>query len=71
VDQNVTRKKPRKIISRFELAASRMAEAWLEAGEVTVSADDLRPDRVQQLVLRDELAGALGQVAQEGEALRP
>jgi hypothetical protein len=45
VDQDVTRKKPRKVVSRFELAASRMAEAWLEAGAVTVSADDLRVAR--------------------------
>jgi len=42
VDHDVTGKKPRKVASRFELAASRMAEAWLEAGAVTVSADDLR-----------------------------
>jgi hypothetical protein len=45
VDQNVTRKKPRKVLSRFELAASRMAEAWLEAGAVIVSPDDLRVAR--------------------------
>ena len=41
MDHDVTRKKPRKVASRFELAASRMAEACLEAGAVTVSADDL------------------------------
>lgn len=45
MDQDVTRKKPRKVVSRFELAASRMAEAWLEAGAVTVSADDLHVAR--------------------------
>jgi hypothetical protein len=45
VDHDVTSKKPRKVASRFELAASRMAEAWLEAGAVTVSADDLQVAR--------------------------
>ena len=45
MDHDVTRKTPRKVASRFELAASRMAEAWLEAGTVTVSADDLRVAR--------------------------
>jgi hypothetical protein len=49
VDQDVTRKKPRKVVSRFELAACRMAEEWLEAGAVTVSQDDL-------LVAREFLA---------------
>jgi len=45
VDQDVTKKKPRKVVSRFELAASRMAGAWLEAGAITVSPDDLRVAR--------------------------
>jgi len=45
VGHDVTRKKPRKVASRFELAASRMAEARHEAGTVTVSADDLRVAR--------------------------
>lgn len=45
MDQDVTKKKPRQVVSRFELAASRMAEAWLEAGAITVSPDDLRVAR--------------------------
>jgi hypothetical protein len=42
VDTNVTEKPPKKVVSRFELAASRMADAWLRAGRVTVSREDLR-----------------------------
>ena len=42
MERNLTDKPPRKVASRFELAASRMADAWLHAGAVTVSADDLR-----------------------------
>jgi hypothetical protein len=45
VDQDVTKKKPRQVVSRFELAASRMAEAWLQAGAISVSPDDLRVAR--------------------------
>ena len=45
MDQDVTKKKPRQVVSRFELAASRMAGAWLKAGMITVSADDLRVAR--------------------------
>ena len=45
MDHDVTKKKPRKVASRFELAAPRMAEAWLEAGTITVSADDLQVAR--------------------------
>jgi hypothetical protein len=41
VDQNVTNKPPRTVASRFELAAPRMADAWLRAGRVTVSRTDL------------------------------
>jgi len=51
VDQNVTEKPPRKVVSRFELAASRMADAWLRAGRVTVSREDL-------LIARDFLEQA-------------
>jgi hypothetical protein len=42
VDQNVTEKPPRFVASRFELAAGRMADAWLRAGRVVVSQADLQ-----------------------------
>jgi len=42
VDQNVTEKPPRSVASRFELAAGRMADAWLRAGRVVVSHADLQ-----------------------------
>ena len=42
MDHDVTRKRPRKIESRFELAASRMASAWVRAGRISVGPDDLR-----------------------------
>jgi hypothetical protein len=42
VDQNVIGNPPRKVGSRFELVASRMADAWLRAGAVTVTPEDLR-----------------------------
>lgn len=42
MEQNVVEQRPRTVGSVFELAASRMAEAWLSAGRVEVSAGDLR-----------------------------
>ena len=61
MDQNVTERPPRKVVSRFELAASRMADAWLRAGRVTVSREDLRiaRDFLEQAgwVVRDLGAG--------------
>lgn len=41
LEQNVVDEVPRTVASRFELAASRIAEAWLSAGHVSVTADDL------------------------------
>jgi hypothetical protein len=41
VDRNVTEKPPRAVVNRFELAAARMADAWVRAGRVTVTSDDL------------------------------
>lgn len=42
MEQDVVEQRPRDVTSRFELAASRMADAWLEAGRMEVSAADLR-----------------------------
>jgi hypothetical protein len=42
VEQNVVEERPKTVASRFELAASRMAEQWLSAGHMSVSAGDLR-----------------------------
>ena len=41
MDQNVTEKPPRAVANRFELAAGRMADAWLHAGRMTVTRADL------------------------------
>ena len=41
MDRNVTEKPPRAVVNRFELAAARMADAWVRAGRVTVTSDDL------------------------------
>ncbi len=45
MDQNVTDNPPKRVDSRFELAASRMADAWVRAGRITISRDDLRTAR--------------------------
>ena len=42
MEQNVIEDRPRLVGSRFELAASRIADAWLSNGSITVSADDFR-----------------------------
>jgi hypothetical protein len=39
---DVLRHVPRPVQSRFELAAGRLADAWLATGRVTASADDLK-----------------------------
>ena len=39
---DVLRNVPRPVRSRFELAAVRLADAWIATGRVTASADDLR-----------------------------
>ena len=41
-EQNVLEDRPRAVASRFELAASRIADAWLSNGHIAVSADDFR-----------------------------
>ncbi|HEV7735307.1 MAG TPA: hypothetical protein VGR62_24255 [Candidatus Binatia bacterium] len=42
MEQNVVEERPKTVANRFELAASRMAEEWLNAGHMSVSAGDLR-----------------------------
>ena len=42
MEQNVTDEIPRKIRSRFELAARGWVERWLEAGHMRISASDLQ-----------------------------
>jgi hypothetical protein len=70
VDTNVTEKPPKKVVSRFELAASRMADAWLRAGRVTVSREDLRiaRDFLEQAgwVVRDLGCGLVELAAKRG-----
>ena len=39
---DVLRNVPRRVRSRFELAAARIADAWLAAGQVKASAADLQ-----------------------------
>lgn len=42
MDQDVTKERPRTIRARFELIASRIADAWITSGEFKVSVADLR-----------------------------
>jgi hypothetical protein len=42
VEQNVLETRPREVRTRFELAARRLVETWLEAGSMQVSASDMR-----------------------------
>ena len=42
MDQDVTTNPPRAIRARFELIASRIADAWITSGELKVSGSDLR-----------------------------
>lgn len=65
---DVLRNVPRPVESRFELAAVRLAETWLSAGRVTVSADDLKIayDFLEQVGCNvRELPGVLVQVEDE------
>ena len=40
--QDVLKDAPQPVATRFEVAAVRMAEGWLDAGRMSVSATDLR-----------------------------
>jgi hypothetical protein len=42
LDQDVTENPPRRIRARFELIASRIADAWISSGKLEVSVSDLR-----------------------------
>lgn len=42
MDRNVVDEKPQPVASRFELAASRIADTWLSTGHLSVSTEDLR-----------------------------
>jgi hypothetical protein len=42
MEQDVVGDRPRQVASRFELAASRIADAWLSNGHIAVTADDFR-----------------------------
>lgn len=39
--QDLLKNRPRPVATRFEVAAVRMADAWLQAGRVDVTPDDL------------------------------
>jgi len=45
LEQNVLDERARPVETRFELAAWRMVERWLEAGQILVSAGDVRMAR--------------------------
>lgn len=65
---DVLRHGPHPVRSRFEVAAARMADAWLAAGRVTVSADDLQiaRDFLEQVGCNvRELPGVLVQLEDE------
>ncbi len=42
MEQNVLDERPRKIRTRFELAARRWVERWLDAGRMRISASELK-----------------------------
>jgi hypothetical protein len=42
VDEDVTSNPPRAIHARFELIATRIADAWITSGELKISVSDLR-----------------------------
>jgi len=65
---DVLRNVPRPVESRFELAAARIADAWLAAGRVKASADDLQiaRDFLEQVGCNvRELPGVLVQLEDE------
>ena len=65
---DVLRHVPRPVESRFELAAVRIADAWLAAGRVKASADDLQiaRDFLEQVGCNvRELPGVLVQLEDE------
>ena len=65
---DVVRHVPRPVESRFELAAVRIADAWLAAGRVKASADDLQiaRDFLEQVGCNvRELPGVLVQLEDE------
>jgi hypothetical protein len=65
---DVLRNVPRPVESRFELAAVRIADAWLAAGRVKASADDLQiaRDFLEQVGCNvRELPGVLVQLEDE------
>jgi len=41
MDQDLTKNPPKAVITRFQLAAARIADAWAAGGSFTVSADDM------------------------------
>ena len=45
MDQNVLENRPRQVRTRFELVARRLVESWLAAGNMQVSASDMRSAR--------------------------
>jgi hypothetical protein len=42
LDQDVTKDRPRTIRCRFELVAARIADAWIDSGQLNISIADLR-----------------------------
>jgi len=65
---DVVRNVPRPVESRFELAAVRIADAWLAAGQIKASADDLQiaRDFLQQVGCNvRELPGVLVRLEDE------
>lgn len=71
MDQDVTKNPPRTIRARFELVAARIADAWINSGELKVSTSDLRlaQEFLEQTGYQvQEVPGLLVRLTREGQS---
>ena len=71
LDQDVTKNPPRTIRGRFELVAARIADAWINSGQLKVSTADLllAQEFLEQTGYRvQEVPGFLAPLTPEGRS---
>jgi len=71
LDQDVTKNPPRTIRARFELVAARIADAWINSGQLKVSVSDLRlaQEFLEQTGYQvQEVPGLLVRLTREGQS---
>ena len=71
MDQDVTKNPPRTIRGRFELVAARIADAWINSGQLKVSTADLllAQEFLEQTGYRvQEVPGLLVRLTREGRS---